>query len=85
MKKRNKIKYRIKEHGGKPCSDCGALYHYPSKYLMRSIKRSHQNQKEGMVSPVFSNVKDMFKWFNNDHAKLQNGECVCHNKFCTKH
>ncbi len=73
---------KIWNHDGKPCTDCGKLYHYPTAYTIRAANKSEQNRKEGRISPAFDNVKDMMRWLDNDHAKLMNGECVCKDKNC---
>ena len=71
---------KIYEHDGKPCKDCGRLFHYPTPYLIKSYKKSEKNRKEGKVSPIFSTVDEMHKWMDDDHAKYQNGDCVCGKK-----
>src|SRR3989338_7923575 len=48
----------------------------PSDYLLRSLKESQEDVKEGRVSPKFSNAEDAIKWLNNPKAKYQNGDTV---------
>lgn len=38
----------------------------PTPYLLKSIKKAMQQQKEGRVSPRFTNGSDAIKWLNRD-------------------
>lgn len=75
---------KIWEASGKPCKDCGKLYHYPTPYLVRTANKAEKNRKEGKCSPVFDSFYEMMKWMANDHAKYINGECVCGDKKCVR-
>lgn len=45
--------------------------------VIETIRRARENRKVGRCSPIFSDMDEMFEWMNNDHAKYENGECVC--------
>lgn len=62
-------KYRIYQHDGKPCKTCGKLYHYPTPYLLKAMKKAKKDRKEGKASPVFNTTKDAIKWFDEEMAK----------------
>lgn len=43
---------------------------YPSKTLIKTMKRAEKNLKEGKHSPVFDNAEDAIAWLHKDHEGL---------------
>lgn len=43
----------------------------PSDYLIKSLKESKKNIKEGWVSPSFDNANDAIAWLNNPKRKYE--------------
>lgn len=41
----------------------------PSEYLIKSLKQSKKEIKEGWVSQSFDNIEDEMKWLNDLNAK----------------
>ncbi|PJE58071.1 MAG: hypothetical protein COU81_02680 [Candidatus Portnoybacteria bacterium CG10_big_fil_rev_8_21_14_0_10_36_7] len=49
-----------------------SLDEQPSKYLLKVLKESKKDIKDGRVSSAFDNVDNAIKWLNNPHKKYQN-------------
>jgi addiction module RelB/DinJ family antitoxin len=48
----------------------------PSEQLIKDLKQSEKDRKEGYASPAFKNAKDAIAWLNDSNAKYENGESV---------
>ncbi len=48
----------------------------PSGQLIKDLKQSEKDRKEGYASPVFKSAKDAIAWLNDPNAKYENGESV---------
>lgn len=45
-------------------------------YAKRMLKQAAKDEKEGYISPPFSNAKDSIAWLNDPQARYQNGRPV---------
>jgi len=41
----------------------------PSEYLVKVLRQSKKEIKEGWVSPTFDNIEDEMEWLNDPNAK----------------
>lgn len=49
-----------------------SLSEEPTDYLLKTLRNSKKDIKEGFVSPAFDNAKDADRWLDNPKAKYEN-------------
>jgi addiction module RelB/DinJ family antitoxin len=52
----------------------------PSQWLINELKEAEKDEREGFVSPGFTNTKDLMTWLKNPKRKYNNGKTDYGNK-----